>query len=337
MTGTDQYFPVQSTILSSRDLLAEVASRYPLEPPRECHLYSAHLNHVYIVKSKFSTYYLRVNRHQWQTRQDIEEEIDLLHHLHHHNIPVAMPVRTREGQYLQIINAPEGERCAVLFNNAGGTPYNILDSRQSYLFGKLAGKMHCCMDKIDTRYKRYHLDLEYLMDEPIDRICRVIQHRPADIDFLKAVAREVKHRLEKIPREKPAYGICHGDLNTKNIRFDRNMKSTLFDFDCFGYGWRAYDIGVYLYSLLQMQDFNTDKIKWMEIFNEFLIGYNEQKTLSSEEFKAIKIFGLIRFIWGYGLTILFNKYRGIRLTHDDSYIDENMRLIKNFIKEVKTL
>jgi len=46
------------------------------------------------------------------------------------------------------------------------------------------------------------------------------------------------------------YGLCQGDLHTGNARFDMHGRLTLFDFDSFGYGWRAIDIGVSMTNTL---------------------------------------------------------------------------------------
>jgi len=331
---THHSFPVQSTILSSAALLEKIVSRYPLEAPLECFLYSEHLNHVYRVKSNSSPYYLRVSRFEWRTPRDIEEEIDLLLFLHSHNVPVALPLKSKDDRYYYVINAPEGERCAVLFHNAEGRLLNYSDKKQDYIFGKLSGKMHNVMDISEKKYHREHLGLDYLLDEPLSRIAQVMKHRPDDIRFLSEISREVKRRLEYLPKTKPIFGICHGDLNLKNVYFKDSVKPTLFDFDCFGCGWRAFDIGVFLYSLVQTHELSSNRVKWMEAFNEFLAGYNEERILNNDEYKAIKLFGLIRYIWGYGISILFVKHRGVRLVQDEAYLDENMRIIKDFARVI---
>jgi Ser/Thr protein kinase RdoA (MazF antagonist) len=51
-----------------------------------------------------------------------------------------------------------------------------------------------------------------------------------------------------LPRKKPEYGNCHGDHHGYNVNIDKNGTMTVFDFDCYGYGWRAYDISVFLWN-----------------------------------------------------------------------------------------
>ena len=62
----------------------------------------------------------------------------------------------------------------------------------------------------------------------------------------------------------------------------------MFDFDHCGYGWRAYDIAVFLGSMP------------LEIGAAFLEGYQSLRRLSAAEIAAIPTFVKIRLIWDTG-------------------------------------
>jgi Ser/Thr protein kinase RdoA (MazF antagonist) len=328
---SDSYFPVQYSILSSRALQERILSKYPLDSPLECHLFRININDVYVVNSGSATYYLRISRHGWRTREDIEEEIHLLNFLQDNNIPVSLPIKSRGGEYLQEINAPEGIRRAVLFSNAEGIPHDILNQKQCFIFGQTAGRMHRCTDKITGNYKKSHIDQKNLIEEPMDSLSHFLAHQEKNLDYLKAIAEELKKRLNRLPRTPPGYGICHGDFYAKNGHFNMNGNLTLFDFDHFGYGWRIYDIAVYVYHLLTSQ---FDNFNWMESFRSFISGYYEERELSIEEMDRINLFVLIRQIWGMGASVFLCKYRG-RTFDEREYFVKNIELMKMFIKEFK--
>lgn len=328
------YFPAQSSILCSQALLERVVSRYPLASPLECHLFNAHLNHVYLVKSGNSRYYLRIPLYEWRTRQDIEEEIDLLEYLTHNGVPVARPVKSKEGRYIQPVNAPEGIRWAVLFTNAEGNPCDISDKKQNYLFGQIVGKIHRCSDKMAGTYKKFHLDLDYLLEKPVERMCRFLTHKKALTDYLKEIKENLESQVQRLPKTTPGYGICHGDLHIKNIHFDRHLNPTIFDFDCFGYGWRGYEIGSYVYNLMHSPKAAANQVNWREAFDEFLAGYDGENVLTHEEFNTIKLFGVIRHVWAIGLNFLLHEHNGIKVIMEGKFVDENIGKIKDYIKEI---
>jgi Ser/Thr protein kinase RdoA (MazF antagonist) len=70
--------------------------------------------------SNGDTYFLRVYRSCWRSYNDVAYELDALNHLHRKGVSVAHPVPMKDGSFIQIINAPEGPRCIVLFTTAVG-------------------------------------------------------------------------------------------------------------------------------------------------------------------------------------------------------------------------
>ncbi|NIM12775.1 MAG: phosphotransferase [Candidatus Aminicenantes bacterium] len=328
------YFPAQSSILCSQALLERVVSRYPLESPLECHLFNTHLNHVYLVRSGTSTYYLRIPLYDWRTRQDIEEEIHLLNYLQDNGVSTARPVKDKDGHCIQPLHAPEGIRFAVLFTNAGGKPCDISDKKQNYRFGEIIGRIHRLTDKMNKKYNKFHLDLDYLLEKPVERMCRFLPHKKYLTYYLKEIKENLEREVERLPKTTPGYGICHGDLHMRNIHFDRHLNPTIFDFDCFGYGWRGYEIGSYLYNLIHTPKAAANRVNWRKAFDEFLTGYDGENVLTHEEFNTIKIFAVIRHIWAIGLNFLLHKHNGIKVIMEGKFVDENIGKIKNYTKEI---
>ena len=238
--------------------------------------------------------------------------------------------KRKDGTYLQKINAPEGTRYAVLFTPAEGDLHFDTNDKESYLFGQVAGRMHNSMDKIKVSYDRFHLDFSHLIDEPLDYISPFLQSgRKKDLDYLKRIGEELKNRIKVLPRTKPEYGICHGDLHTWNLHFDKSGNLTLFDFDCFGYGWRAYDIAVFRWS---MKFITKNKSKQTRRWNAFLKGYCEERELREQELRAVEVFVAIRQFWHLGLHTHGSKDIG-RIWINDEYFDGGIGFIKDWIRD----
>jgi Ser/Thr protein kinase RdoA (MazF antagonist) len=61
----------------------------------------------------------------------------------------------------------------------------------------------------------------------------------------EVLSREHDRASFRSSREDLEVGSCHGDLHGWNAHIDQNMALTVYDFDCCGVGWRAYDIAVF--------------------------------------------------------------------------------------------
>lgn len=210
---------------------------YKLQGPVVCDFWNQGLNDSYIVRSKRGKYVLRVYRAGWRTRREILSELDLLNYLHRQKVPVSRPIRRGDGRYLQGVEAPEGRRYAALFLFAPGKV--AIDSRKAYRYGALAATIHASTDRQSKRHPRFHLDLKHLLEDPLAGMAVQLQHRRHDLDYLHGVATGLAAKIrELLPTTTPEYGVCHGDLHHGNVHFGDDDEMTIFDFDCWGYGWR---------------------------------------------------------------------------------------------------
>ncbi|MBT4499159.1 MAG: phosphotransferase [Gemmatimonadetes bacterium] len=323
-------FPVHYSMLSLDALIERVLKNYNLKNITECRFLNKGLNDTYLVKNGKVEYILRVYRSGWRTKRDVEAEIELLNYLHRKKVPVSRPVRRKDGKYLQMINAPEGRRYAVLFSFAVG---NVsMDTEKAYRYGKLAGTIHALTDQYPKEIKRFHLDLNHLLDEPLGNAAPFLAHRTDDLDYLRGVSEKLKAKIRQLlPVTSPSYGICHGDLHHGNVHFADENELTIFDFDCWGYGWRAYDISVFYWNYCLGE---KDEKKRNRIWSSYRKGYREVRPYSRAELKAIKYFVAIRHIWLIGLhTGLAGSGAFASGFLNDGYFDFHMNFLREWIKE----
>jgi len=157
-------------------------------------------------------------------------------------------------------------------------------------------QIYRCRWRTDSR--RFHLDLLHLIDQPLQHLEPLPAHRPADFDYLKCVGGELRSGIESLlSQEAPLYGFCHGDHHGGNVHEDEQGTMALFDFDCWAYGWRAYDVGVFLWSHAGAGWDPVTKGKTTRRWNAFLEGYEQVRSLTEAERAAAKLFVPIRHIW----------------------------------------
>ncbi len=292
------------------------------------------MSDVYKIAADSGAYYLKVYMQVRRTRQDIEEEVDFLNYLRKQNIRVSIPAQKKDGFYLIKLNAPEGVRYAILFHSAKGTWLDSSKMRHCISLGHTVARMHIAADNIKGTYKREPIDLNHLVDKQLMAIKPFMTGRKRDFDFISSIGRDAKEEILKLlKKEKPYYGLCHGDLHSGDSYIDNNGNVTLFDFDSFGYGYRALDIGVFPASYewmdVSMKAKKARKRKW----EAFLKGYQKERILSKNELKAAQLCAPVRHIYLMGVPLKYwSEYDGHHWI-DDNYFNWHMDWFKSWQKE----
>jgi Ser/Thr protein kinase RdoA (MazF antagonist) len=322
-------FPVQHSILSENALADWASSRYGLKKPVRCRFLRGSMSDAYRLETLDAAYILKVYLHDRHPRSAIEAEIVFLNDLLEQDIPVAVPVVDLGGEYVNEIATPEGIRYAVLFQAIEGAEPKEENLEHSRSFGQLAGRIHRFADLSPKIYQRRHLDETYWVAEPLTSLQPYLAHRANDLETLRSLGSELMAELRRLlPRQSPEYGLCHGDLHTGNARFDQNGRLTLFDFDSFGYGWRALDIGVYHVSFDWMALDEATRRKKERFWAAFLEGYTTQRSLSHNELAAAQLCFPLRHLELMGLTIRYWSPQIGSGWITDEYFDRHLHWFK---------
>ena len=320
-----QFIPVVHSLPSSEALEQNVLCNYELGNFQSCQLLKRGLNDTYLVKTKQKPYILRVYRHSWRTKDEIDFELELLNFLHKHNLAISYPIEKTTGDFTTAIAAPEGTRYTALFSYASGKAVNKkIDSEQSRKLGETVATIHKATNNFKSSFSRPELNNEYLLDASINALAPLYKHRETDIAYLYKQIEELKTNLLalNLPKSAPFYGICIGDIHAGNTHFNQIKQPTLFDFDQCGYGWRAFDIGKFINTAIVWKLDNR-------IICSFLDGYQTICKLSNIEISAIPIFTKIAHIWVMGISA---SVVGDVLPYSwftDDWLDNKLELFKN--------
>ena len=290
-------FPINYSILSSEALASSVLPGFNIGEIFECSFYSGGFNDTYIVKTvQGSTYYLRAYRKSWRSLEDILYELDVLNHLKCKDFPAARPVQYKDGNFYCALSAPEGERYLAVFTEASGPEisYEVETEKIAHQYGRAVAMMHNALDDFSSQHKRFIKDLDYLIDTPLGNIKTFLAHRPKDWRTLQYFASKVRHHIDQLPASALEMGFCHGDLQGYHANVAPDGTFTFFDFDCGGYGFRSYDLAVFLWCC-RLE--NAVEKRW----KPYLSGYQEVRTLNQLDIEAIPAFVCARYIWHMGV------------------------------------
>jgi len=288
-------FPVLYSTLAATALTERVLSQYDLGIVRACQFWNRGISDIYRVETQANTYILRISHAHWRSFSEVAFELEWLDFLQKQRIPVAYPLRTRQGELIIELNAPEGRRCAALFIYAPGEiPLGDLSTTQAFQLGQILGDIHNCSANFRCKHDRFSLNLDYVLDQSIQIITPFLQHRLQDLNYLKRRAKSLRQVLALIPTSPPYWTICWGDPHSGNVHFTPDNQMTLFDFDQCGYGWRSFDIAKFLQVAVRTG------LK-RSIRDAFVSGYSTISPLLPDEIEALQALTQVAHIWMWAI------------------------------------
>lgn len=324
-------FPVQRTVLSAPDLLTEVAQHYGLTGARGCELLSIGHNDHYRIFGSDGDYVVRVYGAGWRSLDEILWELSLLEHLEQQGVPVSSALKTAGGSWYGMVQAPEGLRHVVLFKDVPDRARHPegLSVQHARAYGRAVASLHNAGERYESRYPRFALDLTYLLGTPLQALWSRLASRPEDLTYVRDLIDKVRATIIEMEERGLARGVCHGDADGNNGHLDERGNLTLTGFDFAGPGWYAYDLATFRWSLLR----RSDKLQTAAIWDTYLRGYREQRSLALADEQASAPFVVAREVWLMGLHAATGPDLGFgRMDHH--YFDRSIELLKNWDKDM---
>jgi Ser/Thr protein kinase RdoA (MazF antagonist) len=316
---SDDLFPVIYSTLSNEALITKILPSYEIGPVTRCQFWNRGLSDVYLVETQASPYILRISHLHWRSKSDIDFELELLDFLQQNQIPIAHPLRTKDGELAIEINAPEGKRYASLFIYAPGkVPLGDLNLVQSQKLGETVAKLHLTGENFHSCADRHPLTLKYLLDDSLAIIAPFLKAQ--DLEYVEAAIAQIKLQLQDFPQAPPFWGICWGDPHSGNAHFTDDNQVMLFDFDQCGYGWRAFEIAKFLQVALCTGVGKT-------VREAFLAGYQSVQEVTELEIASLQSFTQAAQIWRWAISVNHaNIHEYSRL--DDHYFTVRLEQLK---------
>jgi Ser/Thr protein kinase RdoA (MazF antagonist) len=317
----DRAFPVVYSTLAPVALADLVLTHYSIDVPKNCQFWHRGLSDVYLLETVTIPYILRVSHCHWRTKLEIDFELDLLDYLRRHQVPVAAPLHTHDGQLSVEIDAPEGKRYGVLFPRAPGeVALGDLDRYQAHQLGSIVAQIHHLAKDFQSCAYRPPLNGQYLLHDSLQTIAPFLHHRQADLQCLVETIADIERAIALLPTEPPYWGICWGDPHSGNVHITPTNQMTLFDFDQCGYGWRVFDLAKFLQVSLQSGLNRQVRLAFIE-------GYDEVARLTDVERSSLQALTQAAYIWSWSISL-----NNTRLTDysrlDDRYFTGRIATLK---------
>jgi Ser/Thr protein kinase RdoA (MazF antagonist) len=311
-------FPVIRSTLSPKELGQFIQVQYQLGKEVQCELFRTGINHTYFISDQQLKYTIRVYSFQWRTKTAIEEEIRLLNFLKQNNLSISYPIKDKDGQFIQEINAPEGRRYAVLFSFAEGKKVRFMSEANCAKIGSFMAKFHQL--SINTKLNRTYYNKQSLVDLPYQNLKPYFSEELEEMAFIREMSTTFQDSSFKhLPR-----GTVHMDMWYDNMLIKGQNEPTIFDFDFCGNGWLVLDIAYFCKQLFFIEN---NKAQYEMKVKAFLEAYQKVRKLSNEELQSIPMAGVLVFIFYLGV-------QARRFDWSNIFLSENY--LKMFVGRIKT-
>ena len=326
------HFPVETVLLSPGALGEFIQPLYFPGWEVVCRLYCRGINDTYRVLTEGKIYWFKVYRVGFHTQEEIQAEVDLLLHLRNSGIRACVPILNTNNGYVCEFRTITGPRCGVLYETAGEQDFKSTEEtpEKNARLGTYIAKVHRALDEMPP-ISRPRLDCASFIDGSMPYIREFAQVHAFDLAFVEELAERTKSALAGLTEDKPAFGLCHGDIYEGNLRLDEAGNPILFDFDFCGYGWRAYDIAMYAYNF----SLGADPAKLearARRYEAFMDGYNRVRPMPESELRTIPWFIPFRRIFNLGtlyLALLADTWGDLAQIRN---VEEDVALLKRWVE-----
>jgi Ser/Thr protein kinase RdoA (MazF antagonist) len=312
--------PVSSSILAAQGIASFVQAQYALGGTTTSRLLKAGINHTYRIDSEEKIFVFRVYSHNWRTREEVLEELNLLLHLHQNGIAVSYPIRDGAMNFLQEIAAPEGMRLGVLFSYAPGHKIQNYSPENHFEIGKMMANMHRLTEGMELRRTTYSPDV--LLHSSLASIQQFLPKASEEMQFLIATRPILEKAILDADPQKIRVGVVHLDIWFDNLNISEDGAITLFDFDFCGNGWLCLDIAYYI---LQLHNTEKDAIERAAKMKAFYKGYESILKISADEKRLLPALGVS----------LYYFYLGVQCQRFDNW--SNTFLNETYLKRFVTV
>ncbi|MBC9910145.1 phosphotransferase enzyme family protein [Chitinophaga varians] len=296
-------FPATYSTLCPDALSSFLSEKYALGHV-QCKLLVRGVGDTYLAETADNRFILRVYRSSHRSLSQIKEEVTLLLALKAAAVSVSWPIPDVSGENIQLLDAVEGERCAVLFSYAQGQAVRLPNEDQLRLLGNEMARFHNVSSAIDLGKDRWTFNSDTMFVRPLEMLKPAFAGSPEDYTWLQQAVGEAVKKLSLV--NGLSMGYCHFDFLPKNMHFGESTV-TLFDFDFMGYGWLANDLASFWqYLALEVYTKRMTQQVADEQFDILLNAYRQHRSLDSRELEVLPYLAV-----GWWLF-----YMGFHTTHD---------------------
>ncbi|MDQ0116038.1 GNAT family N-acetyltransferase [Paenibacillus harenae] len=240
-------------------------------------------NFVYTFERDGARYFLRYIHEEDNTTQQIEAELDFILYLIGEGFPAAVPVRSRNGQWMETIETEHGRYFGTVFEQAKGSHIPLEQMSDGHLtsWGKALASLHHLSEKY-----RPETPSRKSWEDALTFISSVLQRYPKET-VLSHELSLLRKELQALPGGEGLTGLIHYDFETDNMFYSaEEAQFYAIDFDDAMVHWFIMDVTSAISDLLDQEG----REEAMRQVQQFLAGYRSIKPLDEFYIDRIPLF-----------------------------------------------
>jgi Ser/Thr protein kinase RdoA (MazF antagonist) len=239
----------------------------------------ASTNFVFFFKKAGCDHVLRFNHVSERTIETIGAEIDYVNALADRGLPVARPVYSLAGKYVESITTSQGLFHAVVFEALPGKSIDLeeLTPDQMVRWGKALGELH----NAATQYTQSGRPRWQ------DHLAMVADIVPATETSAHQALARLTRALHQLDSNAQNFGLIHYDFEPDNLIWDGGQPG-IIDFDDCAWVWYVADIALALSDLFDDRPSQVDFQN--AAYRHFIQGYRTVRSIEQAELDQIPLF-----------------------------------------------
>lgn len=314
-----------------RNLVADkIAARFGLGKG-VARFWRASANFVFVCQQGNGRFFLRFNEDSERSRSLIESEVAVLNWLVAQGMPVAAPVLSPAGGYVETVATETGTFHGVLFTGQEGEVLNVktMQAPQFRAWGKALGQLHSVLQNCPETLSAARPSLA-------DNLAGAEEFLAKDCWAGQQELARAKAWAQGLSRQSEYFGLIHYDFEQDNLLWRQDGGYNMFDFDdCARYPWVA-DIA---YALRDLFENEIDLLH--PLFLGFIQGYREHKAISDQELSQLamgmRVHDLVTYARLSRSTGLPHGYEGKLVTLNTRLMRIREGLLHGFAKQINRL
>ncbi|HEX4455310.1 MAG TPA: phosphotransferase [Kofleriaceae bacterium] len=265
------------------------------------------------------TIILRISHSTRRTVDYTHGEVEFVRYLAAAGIPIASPMISESGQFVERIadRDPEHYFVATAFARADGIVFDDAPPLKDRYWkpplfrdlGRLFARLHDRAQTYKLSNPRFARQAWHEYD-----VVDVGRFAPPDEQLVRERTARIVERLQELPRTPEHYGLIHADLHPHNFCF-ADGKITAFDFDNCEYAWFIKDIAVLVFYVARAEEREHREAAVAAFLAPFLDGYRELRRCDREWLATVPDMLALQRCMNYAL---FHQYRDPALLDDDT-------------------
>jgi Ser/Thr protein kinase RdoA (MazF antagonist) len=284
-------YRARSTDGVTSEVVAELAERWDADP-RTISCVSRGGNLVYRFESGAGRFYLRVSAHGVHPLELVAAAVGWHRYLHDAGAPVAEPVRSADGFWVEVIAGTRMPTVATVTREARGAHVHFSNPSEVAAWGDAIGRIHAVSEDYQTSSVSTRAGI---VEGTLPALLQLFEQIEPAVTGDPLLQLHYDRGLQWIRTQPRRTVVTHSDVRPGNALIS-DSRVTMIDFDEPTHAWPAYDLG-----RMMMDDEARLPANPAQHLNTILDGYRRarpQITIAAEDvWQFLRIRALLMYVW----------------------------------------